>query len=263
MALLSLTSANAQIGPSPDATNTPNYGIYGSAPKAESTPFTCGEPAFATINLYPDTTQGDGIPPWSQTVPLNGYKNFNFYYNDSGTGFLSGGGYIVTYTNASGTNCYGSGDIVSYSPNGNHTNGTQVRPFYLGTTGYEMTIPRGVHGLVLVKIPGGGGTTTALANATATLTLGVLTWREKTNGIGYVDVYYSSRLPGTFLPYAEQPYDLSISGVKTFGSLTCTFTYSSPIGPYVIWRPDGSYVNLGAEFDFGTLTLSGTGSCAP
>jgi len=242
--VIGLTSLNAQIG---------NLGIYGGAPTPASTPFTCGTPTKANLQTYPEVDEGVNI-----TIPLNGHKNFNFFYTEDGNGFLAGGGYKVTYLNSSGTNCYGSGDIITYSPNSGHTNGAQVRAFN------NSSGPYGVYGTVLAKIPGGGGTTTPLENATATLTLSALTWKEKTNGNGYVNIYYSSREPGTFLPYAGPPYDLAVSGMMSFGSLKCTYTYTNPIGPYVIWRPDDTYVNLGAVYDFGTLTLeSSTSGCAP
>lgn len=149
----------SQIGP---------LGIYGSAPTPASTPFPCGPPLYARLNYYPDYGEGDGVPSWSQTVPLNGLKNFNFYYTPSGTGFLSGGpvlgGYIVTYLNSSQVNCYGSGDIVTYMPNSGHTNGVQVRPFNGSTT-----MRLGVHGTILARVPGGGGVTAPLKNAIASV----------------------------------------------------------------------------------------------
>ena len=71
--------------------------------------------------------------PITITLPLNGYKNFNFYYTEDGNSFLSGGGYTVTYKNSSGTNCYGNSDFVVYNPNGSHTNGVAVRMAVLYT----------------------------------------------------------------------------------------------------------------------------------
>ncbi|MBK8466386.1 MAG: hypothetical protein IPL32_11195 [Chloracidobacterium sp.] len=244
---------NAQIGPSPNATSTPNYGIYGTAPTPAGTPWTCGTPAYANLQDYPEVEGG-----LNYTLPLNGSGNFNFYYNSDGTGFLSGGGYRVGYLNSSGASCYGSGDIVTYSPNSNHTNGVQVRPF-----NSPPSIPYGVHGFVLAKIPGGGGSTTPLANATASLanfdTPGLYFWKEKTNGIGYVSIYYSSDNPDEFLPYGSV-YDLKISGIMSFGSTKCTFIWNP--GSYdIIWVPAGGYLH---DYDFGTITITSSSTgCAP
>lgn len=241
--LFSVASTHAQIG---------NLGIYGTAPTPASTPFTCGTPTKVNLQDYPAVDGGTNI-----TLPLNGYNNFNFFYTEDGNGFLSGGGYTVSYRNSSGTNCYGSGDNVTYSPNSGHTNGVQVRPFNTSSG------PYGVHGFVLAKIPGGGGTTTPLSNATASLGINVYLWKEKTNGNGYVSIYYSSWEPGYFLPYSGPPYDLKISGSLKFGLINCTYNWN-PNYHDIIWRPDGSYVNLGADFDFGTITIeSSTSGCQP
>ena len=80
---LSLTASFAQIG---------NLGVYGSAPTPAATPFTCGTPTKVRMESYPEIDGG-----LNMTLPLNGYKNFNFYYTEDGNGFLSGGGYKLTY----------------------------------------------------------------------------------------------------------------------------------------------------------------------
>jgi hypothetical protein len=249
--MLGLTEAYAQIGPSPDATNTPNYGIYGSAPTPASTPFTCGTPTKVNIQNYPEVEGGTDI-----TLPLNDYKNFNFYYTEDGNGFLSGGGYRVTYRNASDTNCYGQ-NIVTYSPNSDHTNGVQVRPFVLSGSFGNVTTPRGVHGIILAQIPGRGGQTVPLQNATVSVGDSPLFHdKEKTNGIGYFSVYYSSYSPGSFLPY-DNVTDFKVSGMY----MGCTYFYE--LDEYVIWTPGSDYI-LGAEFDMGTISIAGTGlGCAP
>jgi hypothetical protein len=241
-----------RLVPAPTLPNTPNYGIYGSAPTATATPFTCGTPTKVNLQTYPVIDDGINI-----TLPLNGYKNFNFYYTEDGNGFLAGGGYTVTYLNSSGTNCFGSGDIVSYSPNSSHTNGVQVRPFYGG-----LTTPRGVHGIFLAKIPGGGGATTPLANATVSLgQSGYFPNKEKTNGIGYYSIYYSSFNPADFFPYSPATYDWRVSGILGF-DVKCTYSRDDRMGD-VIWVPLGGYI-VGAEYDLGTIILtSSTPGCQP
>jgi hypothetical protein len=253
--MIGLSTSYAQIGPSPAATNTPNYGIYGSAPTPASTPFTCGTPRYAKIETYP-VAVGDETA-FTQVVPLNGLKNFNFYYTADQTGFLSGGGYKVTYLSASQTNCYGIGNIVTYSPNRAHTNGVQVRPFNLG--GY--TTPRGIHGIILAKIPGGGGATAPLENATASVGSASL-FKAKTNGVGYFSIYYSNHGPDGFLPN-EDAYYTHISGVYN----NCPYTWDDDLGS--IWvlsggPDDPEYYVQGAESDIGTKTLeSQAPGCQP
>lgn len=191
------------------------------------------------------------------TLPLNGLKNFNFYYSADGNGFLSGGGYRVNYLNSSGSNCYGSGDIAVYSPNGGHTNGVEVRPF-AGT----LTEPLGVYGTVLAEIPGGGGATTPLVNATVALADPdpLFLWKAKTNGNGYFSIYYSSFAPGEFLPWNPAYDAFKVSGVLQFDrSLTCVYEHLDYNG--VIWMPNGDYLT---SFPMGTLTLrSETPGCEP
>lgn len=248
--LLGLSQSFAQIGPSPQATNTPNYGIYGSAPTPAGTPFPCGTPEKATLNEYPEVDPG-----LNYTLPLNGSKNFNFYYTPDGNGFLSGGGYRVTYLNASGTNCYGSGDIVTYSPNSDHTNGVQVRPF-----NNPPATPYGARGYFLAKIPGGGGATTPPTNAVAELAHSApfYLYKARTNGIGYVSIYYSSYSPGTFLP-GDAANDVRVSGILSFNNLKCTYTFQEY--DYVIWLPPGGYLY---NYDFDTQILdSSTPGCQP
>ncbi len=251
---LNLTTTYAQIGPSPQATNTPNYGIYGSAPTPSGTPFTCGEPRYARLTNYPEF-EGD---TFSQTLPLNGLTNFNFYYTADGNGFLSGGGYRVTYLNSSQTNCYGSGDIVSYSPNRAHTNGIQTRPF-----SGSLTTPRGIHGIVKVKIPGGGGAEAFLENAVAVVydSTPAVGYRARTNGVGYYSVYYNSLSPNDFIPQ-DNGYGLNISGLYN----GCPYTHDR--NPWVIWfpwqTPGPNYYVSNSEWDDGTVVLTSTApGCQP
>ena len=256
MFLLGLSTSYAQIGPSPAATNTPNYGIYGSAPTPASTPFTCGTPRYAKIEDFPVTAGDENA--FSQILPLNGLKNFNFYYTADGSGFLSGGGYKVTYLNANQTtNCYGLGNIVTYSPDHGHTNGVQVRPFNLGS----YTTPRGIHGIILAKIPGGGGATAALENAVASVYFGI--HKAKTNGVGYFSIYYSISGADGFLTRAAA-YSTHISGVYN----NCPYTWDDPLES--IWQvsigspDDPTYYVQGGESDIGTITLeSQVTGCQP
>lgn len=243
---LGITALQAQIGPSPQATNTPNFGIYGSAPTPSSTPWTCGDPRYARITTYPEMDPSDGF---SQTIPLNGLKNFNFYYNADGTGFLSGGGYRVRYLNASQANCYPD-DIVSYSPNRAHTNGVQVRPFNSPTL-----TPLGMSGVVLARIPGGGGTTTYLENAIAAVgdNAPIFPERAKTNGLGYFSIYYSTQNPGEFV-FPDTAYDIRISGFQN----GCSYVWER--SRWVVWLPfyglgDPQHYVTGAEQGLGTIII--------
>lgn len=257
--MLSVSSVFAQIGPSPAATNTPNLGIYGSAPPPPQNGFPCGPPRYANLELYPDPTQGEGLTSWNQILPLNGLKNFNFYYTADGAGFLSGGGYRVTYLNVNYENCYGLlGDIVTYSPNRLHTNGVQVRPFNLGA----YTTPRGIHGVILARVPGGGGNTVPLADALASVGNGI--YKAKTNGIGYFSIYYANSGTGNgFLPYASQYSDAKVTGF--IGN--CYYEWNDDVARvWVVNTLDnnpGYYVE-GAEADIGTKIVSSlTPGCAP
>lgn len=242
-----MSSTNAQIG---------ELGIYGSAPTPASTPFPCGEPSYAQIHHYPDYATGDGIPSWSQTLPLNGLKNFNFFYTADGTGFLPGGlilgGYIVTYLNSSQVNCYGSGDIVSYSPNSGHTNGVQVRPFVPAPTGQPT--PLGIHGLVYGY--NSVGAVVALHDLNVWGTLGTDTQYARTNGSGYFSIYYSNGNPGGFLGAGDHRtvyISGDISGEISGDQRGCAYFYIVS-GSNIIWAPDtnpsssGYYVS-GAEMD--------------
>ncbi len=251
--ILLFSTSYSQIG---------ELGIYGSAPTPASTPFPCGPPRYARINHYPDYGEGDGLPSWSQTVPLNGLKNFNFYYTASGTGFLSGGpvlgGYIVTYLNSSQVNCYGSGDIVTYTPNSGYTNGVQVRPF-----NGSLTTPLGIHGTVLARIPGGGGVTAPLKNAIASVGP-ANSHKAITNGAGYFSIYYSLiyGADGGFLP-SSAVYYTRISGEYD----KCTYTWDDPLGSiYLIFGgpEEPIYYVFGADPDIGTITLESTSpGCQP
>lgn len=249
-----VTSIYAQIG---------NLGIYGSAPTPESTPFTCGEPRYARLSPYPDLTAGEGIPStnWTYTLPLNGPKNFNFYYSSDGMGFLSGGGYSVTYLNSGNVNCYGNPDIVTYRNFGPHTSGVQVRPFNPPPPGGATTV--GIHAIVRAMIPGGGGTTTVpLEDATAYTITGGYLINARTNGNGYFSLYYGNANPNIFLPDINHP-DVYIAGVYN----GCTYTW---FDPSPLWEPESDpnspayYANEGAESNLGTINIaSGSPGCAP
>lgn len=174
--LLTATSAISQIG---------QLGIYGSAPENYRT-----NVRYVLLQDYPEYDGG-----LIYFLPVNGRSNFNFYYNPDGTGFLPTGTYKLTYLNGTLNTSYGD-DIVYYSANSGHTNGVQIRAFY-----NPPSTPLGVHGVVKVYVPGGGGTTTPLENATIRIRpLGggddVL---AQTNANGYFSVYYENDNFGHFL----------------------------------------------------------------
>lgn len=253
---LGITSTLAQIG---------NLGIYGSAPTPAGTAFPCGTPEYARIEPYPDYAAGDDFPSWSQTLPLNGVKNFNFFYTANGQGFLSGGGYKVRYFNASQATCYGSGDIVTYSPNSGHTNGVQVRSFNPVPTGQPT--PLGIYGTILVKIPGGGGATAPLENADVAVTdsIPALGWRAKTNGSGFFSIYYSSQNVLEFVP-PDNVLHFYASGM--YGGCP----YSLVLNNWVVWLPYNtsdpslaSYYTTLADWEvvWDPLTSTGGSNCQP
>lgn len=237
--ILNLIPTYAQIG---------NLGIYGSAPTASPTPFTCGDIRYARLELYPSDAEGDGIG-WNYIIPVNGLKNFNFFYTADGTGFLSGGGYKVTYLNASQVNCYGISDVVYYRANAGHTIGVQVRPF-----NNPPATPLGIHGIFRGYVPGGSGSTVALENALVFISYpGVPLIRAKTNGIGYYSIYYGNENPNVFVPPINN-WSLLFQGY--YNGCGYSHTYTG-----IIWFPvtdpnsPAYYVN-GAEWDHGTLTLT-------
>lgn len=246
--LLDLTASHAQIGPSPAATNTPNYGIYGSAP----TPGTCGTPVWAILEDYPEVEGG-----LYYKLPLNGLGNFNFWYTYDGNGFLSGGSYKVTYRNLYNVNCYGTGDLVTnppYSPNSAHTNGRQVRPFNLA--GGYYTTPFGIHGIALAQIPGRGGATAPLENASANAGHNdyYFPYKSRTNGIGWFSIYYTSLTDNGFILRNPSNYFVRITG----NYMGCNYMWTSP---EFLWLADWGAIY---EVDLGTISIASTDlGCQP
>lgn len=220
-------------------------------PRPAALRFHAGMPVLRDSPPFPTLKAG-----YLYTLPLNGLKNYNFFYTADGNGFLSGGGYQVTYLNASLATCYGPSDIVDYSPNRAHTNGVQVRPFN-GT----LTEPRGVHGIAKGLVPNGGGAVVPLENAVVFLTAaGAGVPKAKTNGNGYFSIYYDSQTAQSFLPDIFH-WTISVQGFYN-GCL-----YTGSYGDQTIWMPDTNpnsptyYVNQGAAWDAGTLILPPNSPC--
>lgn len=237
MALLTIgvSSTNAQIG---------NLGIYGRVPDAHAEDI-----VYVYLVSHP---AWDGSPDHFR--PVNGLGNFNLYYTPDGTDFIPSSSYRVWYFGKDKTTTYGYDD-VAYTANSGNTNGYQIRAF-----NNPPSWPVGVHGVVLAKIPGQGGTTTAHTNATISLAgiPGFYFYKAKTNGNGYASVYYNSVNSSEFLPYSEV-YDLKISGTLTFGELECDYLFYDDDA--VIWTPPEGYVY---QYDLGTITLqSEDPGCAP
>ncbi len=172
-----MSNTNAQISP----LNAP-LGIYGTVPDGPNREnvhyvYLISEPAL------------DGSP--DHFLPVNGLKNFNFYYLPDGTGFIPAGGYRVWYFGANKTTSYGFDD-VNYTPNAGYTDGEEVRPFYVPDP--EPKLPLGVHGVVrgynaegqIVDLP--GLQVTAYRNINGVLREG----KAKTNGDGFFSVYYGT-----------------------------------------------------------------------
>lgn len=226
---LGLSTSYAQIG---------SLGIYGSAPEA-----VWSNVRYARLD--PD------VPPWAESdgseyiMPLNGHKNFNFYYVPGGNGFLGGGNYKISYWNASLTTRYGEYEYVTYSPNSDYTNGIQVRAFNdPPSSGHFL----GIHANVYGYAPG-GQTVVPLNNMSVTSTLGSYTDHARTNGNGYFSLYYADGFhPGTFLPSGDHWH------IIIYGSQNgCTYFHYED-GTNNVWAPDtdpnssGYYVS-NAEMD--------------
>jgi hypothetical protein len=228
MFLLGISQSYAQIGP---------LGIYGSAPESIR-PYV----RYVRLDFYPCTGCRTIL-----IAPLNGLKNFNIYYTADGMGFLSGGGYKLTYVDASLTTSYGY-DIVTYSPNVGHTNGVQVRPFNIPPP--FPTSPRGIHGIV--NGYNAGGSIVPLHDLTVLGSLGSDSQYTKTNGDGYFSLYYSYAIPIGFLGAGDHR-TLYITG----GQDGCYYSYTLS-GANVLWSPDtdpnsSSYYVSGAEMDLAGL----------
>jgi len=238
---------NAQIG---------ELGIYGSVPVAIR-----NNVQKVRLDTYPES---EGL---EYILPVNGLKNFNFYYAQSGTGWLPGGGYKISYWNAGLTTSYGTPDIVSYSPNSGHTNGVKVRDF-----NNPPSDPLGIYATVKVYVPNGGGALTPLKNAVVIITGddggngGIL----KTNDNGYFSFYYVqvNYNLGSFLTPNTYHYSAQISGSQN----GCSYTYQSQ--GEILWNPTNtgdptlsSYYVTDARYDVGqgspVIALSSAQACQP
>jgi len=219
--LFGIPRSYAQIG---------ELGIYGSP-----TVIFRASVRYVRLEHYPECECG-----FFYTLPLNGHKNFNFYYNPDGPGsFLPGGGYKVTYLGADQTTAYGY-DIVSYSPNSGHTNGVAVGAFI-----DPPSSPLGIHGTVYgynsahAVIP--------LNNLNVSARLGSEVAYAKTNGNGFFSAYYTYGNTATFLPTGDH-WAVHISGFID----GCGYDHLD--NSSVIWQPltdpteYGYYVN-GAEMN--------------
>lgn len=189
---LGLSTSYTQIG---------DLGIYGSPPVSYR-----DNVRFVRLERYPAT--GDNV--LVQTLPVNGLKNFNFFYTPDGENFLPGGGYRVFYLGSDEVTVYGY-DIVSYSPNSSHTDGVKVRDF-----NSPPSTPRGVHGYVWARI---NGIDYPFANAN------IVVYGEspenhhatlRANGNGFFDAYYTNGLSGSFLPIdpniEHEHYNMIVTG---------------------------------------------------
>ncbi|MFN0277865.1 MAG: hypothetical protein ACKVRN_04600 [Pyrinomonadaceae bacterium] len=174
---------------------------------------------------------------------------------------MSGGGYLVTYLNASQVNCYGNGDIVTYTPTSRYDNGVQTRPFNPPPPGGPTTL--GLHGIVKIVIPGGGGALAPLVNATVWATNGQgFSAFVRTNGLGYFSVFYDNDNPNIFWSPVNHP-TIRITGTYN----NCVYR-AEDFGP--VWLPNFDpnspyyYANLGAEADLGTMIgFTSTPGCGP
>ena len=162
---------NAQIG---------NLGIYGSAPEAVRQ-----DVFYARLEL--DLPPQYGCESCAYDLPLNGRKNFNFWYGQDGTAFLTGGKYKVSYWNANLTTRYGNYDFVEYWPNGGNTNGVEVRPYN------TVTSTRGIYGTVLGYDRNGFIVPLPKLSVTAMPSWDAPSTSVRTNGDGFFSIYYQHR----------------------------------------------------------------------
>lgn len=237
--LLSISNVSAQIG---------ELGIYGSVP--EGSRDSIRYVYLQTVMAY------DGSP--DHFLPVNGLGNFNFYYEPSGQGFIPADTYRVWYFAANKTTNYGY-DTVSYSPNGGHTNGEEVRPF-----NDPPGTPRGVHGIIYGRI---GGVDYPIPNAQIlalpSFQFGQFGVQSRSNGDGFFSLYYKNGYGALFLPVYFQTsppaeyYNLSIQGSVNNCFFIRSYQYDALWQPYVPDDPDSEhYFVTDAEFDWGNLILT-------
>ncbi len=218
---IGFSPANAQIG---------NLGIYGS-------PVVTIRGNVQYARLDPDLPPNAECDGCEQILPLNGLKNFNFWYTPDGKAFLAGGSYKVSYWDANLTTRYGDYDYVSYSPNSTHTNGVQVRAF-----NNPPSTSLGLHGVILVYDENNNVVPLPNADVTAipvfNQTFGGASVRS--NGNGYFSFYYKqSGSPDLFLPVesslGSECYYLIISG--SLGK--CGYFHIDQLTQYV-WAPSNT-----------------------
>jgi len=209
--MLGLSTSYAQIG---------NLGIYGSAPTGSGMDL-----RYVRLDPYPDI----GCESCEYVLPLNGLKNFNFYYTVDGLGFLSGGSYRLTYLDASLVPSGLRGEIVSYTPNADHTNGVTVRDFNPVPTGQPT--PLGIHGVI--RGYDLSGAVVPIKNALVRTSIASYIVFARTNGNGFFSVYYANEGPvNQFLYNAPHP-SLLIHTIQN----GCSYSYFVP--PHeIVWAPD-------------------------
>lgn len=228
--------SHAQIG---------NLGIYGSVPTTNRT-------NTRYVHIENADTASIGY-----TIPVNGLKNFNFYYIKEGTGFLPGGSYSVSYLDSSLSTLATEG--VNYTPNSGHTNGTQVATAFND----PPSTPRGLHGVFYGRI---GGVDYPFADAAVTV-VGHYLQTEihvRANATGYFDAYYQNGSANAFLPVDASHYYQEYYNVIVSGNLHgCTFATILPLDFGAYWSPynttnpsASSYFVTDAETDIGDWFLT-------
>ena len=235
---LGLSTSYAQIG---------DLGIYGSVPED-----------YRANTRYVKVESNDTDYNYGYTLPVNGLKNFNFYYSSSGYGFLPGQHYTVSYWNDSLTTMYAS-EIVNYIPNSGHTNGTQVSTAFNS----PPSTPRGMHGRVYGRI---GGVNYPFPNARVSTvpSLQNVTLDVTTNDDGYFYAYYQNGNAKQFLPVHPtilvEIYRVVITGTLNgcgFGSLV---PLDAEWAPYNSIYPNlSSYFVTDAELDVGDIVITPNG----
>ena len=223
MFLLGFSSSYAQIG---------QLGIYGAP-----TIIVRANVRYVRLEDYPVCECN-----FSYTLPVNGHKNFNFYYTPDGMGFLPGGGYKVSYLAADQSTVYGY-DIVSYSPNSGHTNGVATRAFY-----DPPSTPLGIHGTVY-GYNSGNSSVAPINNLRVLSILGSEAEYSKTNGNGFFSLYYTHGNTGGFLPAGDH-WSVRITGYQD----GCRYDYYES-GDDVIWQPVTDPSSYGYYVDRSEMNL--------
>jgi hypothetical protein len=246
-AVVCLAPARAQSGSDVGQTNTSAsdqtfgpaliVGVYGGVPPAVQANFSPVSARLTSTSLTPVITI---------TLPLNGAKNYVFYYAPTSTPaanrFLPAGSYRVDYINAlGGTRLAGS---VTYAPGTTYLNGVQVpnnppnTPVIAGALGIQGTVKQEVGGIqpetILPRqVP--------IFNATVELlssTTGKLIESVPTNGNGFYSFYYTLGVNEFFV----LPDSYTVSVTYNFGTLSQAVDYAPSTDPT---SPD--YFVLGAQ----------------